>query len=217
MHVDDRVDLVGAGAGLVDALRPGRHGLRRPREPVVEARYIAFRQTAGRGDRRNGRRGLTRRVECPGQPFRVALDEIVVQAVIAPQVVQQAGEQDHVGAWRDREMQVGRFGGRRAARIDRHETRGRVPLPGLHQSLMDHRMTPGRIRADQHDEIGQFQILVAARHQILAERAAVAGDAGGHAQPRVRVDVRRADEALHQLVRDVIVFGQQLARHVEGD
>ena len=45
----------------------------------------------------------------------------------------------------------------------------------------------------------------------------MAGDRRGHAEPRIGVDVGRADEALHQLVGDVIVLGQQLAGDVEGD
>ena len=78
-------------------------------------------------------------------------------------------------------------------------------------------MAPGGIRADEHGEIGLVEILVAAGHGIGAEGALVAGDGGGHAQARVGVDVGRADEALHQLVGDVIVLRQQLARDVEGD
>jgi hypothetical protein len=34
---------------------------------------------------------------------------------------------------------------------------------------------------------------------------------------RIGIDVAAADEALHQLVGDVIVFGQQLSGDVEGD
>ena len=45
----------------------------------------------------------------------------------------------------------------------------------------------------------------------------MAGDRRGHAQPRIGVDVGRADEALHQLVGDVIVLGQQLAGEIERD
>ena len=39
----------------------------------------------------------------------------------------------------------------------------------------------------------------------------------GHAEAGVGVDVGRADEALHQLVGDVVVLGQQLARAVDRD
>ena len=82
-------------------------------------------------------------------------------------------------------------------------------------ALQDDRMAPGRVRAHQHDEIGAIEVLVAHRDHVLAERALVAGNRRGHAQPRVRVDVRRADVALHELVGDVVVLGQQLAGDVE--
>ena len=45
----------------------------------------------------------------------------------------------------------------------------------------------------------------------------VAGDRRRHAQPRIGVDIGRADKALHQLVGDVIILGEQLAGEIEGD
>ncbi|MGY4446322.1 hypothetical protein ACVWZR_000982 [Bradyrhizobium sp. i1.3.1] len=78
-------------------------------------------------------------------------------------------------------------------------------------------MTPGRIRADEHEEISLVEILVAAGHGVGAEGAAVARDRGRHAEPRIGVDIGRADKALHQLVGDVIVLSQELAREIERD
>ena len=83
--------------------------------------------------------------------------------------------------------------------------------------LKQNRMAPGGIRADQHDQVRFVEILVAAGHRVGAEGALVAGNRGRHAQPRVGVDVGRADEALHQLVGDVVVLSEQLAGHIEGD
>ncbi|MNR53681.1 hypothetical protein D3C85_1737320 [compost metagenome] len=45
----------------------------------------------------------------------------------------------------------------------------------------------------------------------------MAGHRGGHAEARIGVDIRRTDEALHQLVGDVVIFGQQLTGDVEGN
>ena len=67
-------------------------------------------------------------------------------------------------------------------------------------------MAPGEVGADEHDEIRQFQIVISSRHRVGAEGALVARDGGGHAEARVRVDIRRADKALHQLVGDVVVL-----------
>ncbi|MEY9435348.1 hypothetical protein ABIF14_002439 [Bradyrhizobium elkanii] len=62
-----------------------------------------------------------------------------------------------------------------------------------------------------------LEILVAARHGVAAERALVPGDAGGHTQPRIGVDIGGADETLGELVDDVIVLGQELAGDIERD
>ena len=115
------------------------------------------------------------------------------------------------------QMQVGDVGGHGAARVDQHDLHLRPLLLRRRDALVEHRMAPGEVGADQHDEIGKFQILVGARHRVGAEGAPVAGHRRGHAEARIGVDVGRADEALHQLVGDVVVLGQQLARDVEGD
>ena len=78
-------------------------------------------------------------------------------------------------------------------------------------------MTPGGVRPDEDDQIGLVQIGIDAGHGVRAERAAVRGDRGRHAQARIGVDIGRADEALHQLVGDVIVLGQKLAGEIERD
>ncbi len=78
-------------------------------------------------------------------------------------------------------------------------------------------MAPGGIRADEHDEIRRFQIFIGSRHEIFAEGAAMAGDAGRHAEPRICVYIGGAEKALGELVDDVIILGQQLARDIEGD
>src|SRR3546814_2854827 len=42
------------------------------------------------------------------------------------------------------------------------------------------------------------------------------GNSAGHAEPGVCVYVRRPNEALHQLVGDIIILRQQLAGNIEG-
>ena len=71
-------------------------------------------------------------------------------------------------------------------------------------------VTPCRIGAHEDYEVGELQILVAARYNVFSECAFVRGDRGSHAQSGVRIDVGTADVAFHQLVGNVIVFGQQL-------
>ncbi len=76
-------------------------------------------------------------------------------------------------------------------------------------------MAPGRVGADQHQQVGLVEILVAAGHGVRAERAAVAGDRRRHAQARIGIDIGAADESLHQLVGDVIILGQQLPGEIK--
>jgi hypothetical protein len=78
-------------------------------------------------------------------------------------------------------------------------------------------MAPGGIGADEDQEIGGLEILIATRNGVAAERTLVARHARSHAQPRVGVDVRRADEALGELVDHVIVLGENLAGDIERD
>ena len=85
------------------------------------------------------------------------------------------------------------------------------------QTLMQHRMAPGRVAADQDDQIGLFPVLVNAGDHVLAERAHMTGDRGCHAQPRIRIDVGAADETLHQLVGNVIIFRQALSGNIKSD
>ncbi len=113
-------------------------------------------------------------------------------------------------------MQVAALAGGRAPRIDVDDAHAALG-PRRLDALVEDRMAPGGVGARQHHEIGEFQIVVALRHHVGAEGAAMAGDRGGHAQARVGVDVRRADEAFRQLVGDVVVLGQQLAGEIEGD
>ncbi len=55
------------------------------------------------------------------------------------------------------------------------------------------------------------------RWRIGAQGLLVAGDGRRHAQAGVGIEVVGTDEALGQLVEDVVVLGQQLAGEVEGD
>ena len=168
------------------------------------------------GGGRNRRRDGARAPQHLEEALRVRVDELGVDHAVLGQPHQQARPQDAVGAGPDRQLQVDALAGRGAARIDVDDAHAALAARGL-DALVEDRVAPRGIGARQHDEIGQLQIVVALRHHVGAERAAVAGDRGGHAQPRVGVDVRRADEALGQLVGDVIVLRQQLAREVEGD
>ena len=113
-------------------------------------------------------------------------------------------------------MQIGALAGRGPARIDDDDAaRGIFRLRRQHALVQD-RMAPGGIGADQDQQVGLFQVFIATGNGVAAEGALVADDAGGHAQPRIGIDIGGADKALRELVDDVIVLGEKLARDVEG-
>ena len=216
MAVDDGVDLVGPVRRLVDALAVDRNGSSRRCEEFVEEAHVrsceaatlrhAFDSGGIGGCQRHGL--LEAR-----SAFR---DEAAIDVAGPGKVRQQPVEQQHVGARVERQMQVAFIGGCGAARID-HDDLGAALFSRGEQALIEDRVAPGGVGAGQHDEVGLLEILVGARHDVFAEGAAMACHRRSHAQPRIGVDVGRTDETLHQLVGDVIVFGEQLPGDVEGD
>ena len=114
-------------------------------------------------------------------------------------------------------MQVGAVASVGAAGIDDDDAKDRVLRLRRDHALIQHRVTPCGIGADEDEQVCGLEVFVIARHRIAAERALVPGDARRHAEPRIGVDVGGTDEAFRQLVDDVIIFRQQLAGDVKGD
>ena len=104
---------------------------------------------------------------------------------------------------------------RRAARVGADDERA-LGL-AVADAPPEDRVAGGGVRAQQQEAVGERDVGVGRRRAVEAERAAVAGDRGGHAQARVGVDVVRAEKALGELVDRVVVLGQQLAGDVERD
>ncbi len=65
--------------------------------------------------------------------------------------------------------------------------------------------------------VGVRQVVVARGRRVGAQRQLVAGHRAAHAQARVGIEVVGADQPLDELVVDVVVLGQPLARAVEAD
>ncbi len=216
MTVDQAVDLVGPRARLVDALRKGGHDPLGAGEELVEVADALFVHSTDPGDGAHVATGVERDRQGLPRPRGVVGDELRVDRATGVQIGQQSVEERDVGARPDRQVQVGRFTGGGPARVDDDQLHARPPLPGLQHALIQDGMAPGGVGADQDDEVRQLEVLVAAGHEVTAERPLVPGNGRGHAQTRVRIDVGGADETLHQLVGDVVVLGQQLPGHVEG-
>ena len=135
---------------LVHALAVDGDGFRGRGKQAVEAAELVLargrwrrRCRQGRAPRR--RRALGRSRSC------VRVDIAAVERVVPAEIGEQAGEQRDVAIRRDRQMQVGDIGGHGAARIDQHDLHLRPLFPGRRDALVEHRMAPGEVGADQHD------------------------------------------------------------------
>lgn len=215
--VDDGAGVEGALQRLVDAHAEQGQGLGVVEEQLVETLEPGDGQAGGLGHRLGavfGRRQLALQLVETGD---VAFHEVAIQAVAVEDVACQAVEQYQIRARGDGQVQIRLLGGGGGAGIDHHPLLVRVGGLGGFQPAEQHRVGPGGVGADDHHQLGLVDVLVAGRHRVLAEGMLVGGHGGGHAQPGVGVDIGRADKALHQLVGHIVVFGQHLARAVEGD
>ena len=186
--VDDRVDLVGALRGLVHALREAGDGSLRRGEQFKKS-LNGGRRKAGRPRRRRGRRrDLARSCERLGEARRMALDEVAVERSGLGEMHEETAEQRRVRAGRDRKEEIGFVAGRGPPGIDDDDL-GAAPRARVEHAAEEDRVAPGRVRADEDDEVGLIEILVAAGHRVGSESAPVPGDRRRHAQPRIGVDV----------------------------
>src|SRR3546814_5040443 len=112
-------------------------------------------------------------------------------------------------------MQVGILAGFRPAGVDDDELRAALS-PRRLDALVDDRMAPGGVRSDKDDQVRLIKVGIGSGHHILAKGADVSCDRARHAQAGFGVDVAAADEALHQLVRAIIILRQPLPRDIEG-
>ncbi len=113
---------------------------------------------------------------------RVGVDEAGVECVPLHEGVEQPSEEGDIAVGVNWQVHVGKVGRHRSARVDEHHTHARPLRLGLGEPLVDHWVAPGEIGADQHHEIGLFDVLVVARHSVRTEGAFVAGHGRGHAE-----------------------------------
>ena len=208
--VDDRVDLVRAGRRLVHPLRKDGDDL-----------FRAGPQVAKGGDLRGCQASDVAILRLRGaQGFVKTINVAQVGGINGAALVdrgKQAVEQGDIAARFQRQMHICQIAGCGAARVDDdHAHRGVCGLGGG-KALINNRMTPRQIAADQHDKVGKLKVLVGARDGVGAKGAFLPRHGRGHAEARVCVDIGRADETFHQLVGDIVILGQQLARDIEGN
>ena len=137
-------------------LRIERHHPLGAGEQVVEAPQVGDRKIGRLRDRGERGGGPPRRRQRLVEAIDMRRDPVPVERAAIGQIHQQAVEQRHVAAGRERQMQVGGVGRRGAARIDGDDLRA-ARLARRHQALVQHRMAPGHVAADLDDEIGLLQ------------------------------------------------------------
>ena len=174
--VQNGVDLVGAGGGLVDALGIDGDDLFGAAPHVAELRQMGRVQPGQPRVRGAG----------SGQGFAIARDMAQEIGVGSTRLIyrhQQRVEQGSIPARRDCQMQVGQIAGRGAARVDHHDLHLRPGGLGFSDALVQHRVAPREVGAGQHHQIGHLQILIQSRHRIAAKGPPVTGHRGRHAKP----------------------------------
>ncbi len=171
MAVDDGVDLVGALRRLVHPLREAGDGVGRGAEEIEEARKLAARQPRELRGRGEVGRDLARARERVLEPRRVRVDVAIVERAAVGEMHEQAAEQRRVHAGRDAEKEVGILGGGGAARIDHHDLGAALALVPDH-ALEQHGMAPGRVRADENEQVGRVEIVVACPARCRRRRRA---------------------------------------------
>ena len=215
VQVDQRGVLVGAAGALVQALAIKRQGGVRLREPARGLHDVGFDEA---GDARGLlRRAVAYRVAQRLEAAGVRGDVGRVDPAFPQHDVQQAVEEGHIGARQQLQVQVGHLGGFGAPRVDDDQLHRRVGAACVLQPAEQDRVRVSGVAAGDEHRLRVVQVVVAGGRRVGAERGLVAGHRAAHAQTRVGVEVVGADQALGQLVEDVVVLGEQLAGDVEAD
>ena len=101
-----------------------------------------------------------------GQRRAEALGVVADEAPVEPAVRGEPGEQPvpqrRVGAGREREVQVGALARGGAARVDDDDADAAFRAREL-DALVEDRVAPRRVGAGEHDEVGEFEVVVALR------------------------------------------------------
>ena len=197
----------GATGGAVACIPAQRKPLR-GLEQIVPGQAAELAHALGRGLPHQGLQ--------VGKAAGVACDVGQVQPAFQLHDVQHAVEQQGVAAGAQRQEEVGHAGRVGAARVGHDDLHLRPRGTRLLDAPREHGMRPGRVAARDEKAVRMVHILVAGRWRVGAQRELVAGHGAAHAQARIGVDVVGADQALGQLVEDVVVLGQQLAAHIQA-
>jgi hypothetical protein len=210
VNINDRIHLVGALRGLINPLRVTGDDALGSRKQLKEAGNLVEIEPARTGGRRRVAGDLAGARKRIGKAARIFRDIAVVESARIGEIGKQPAKKRGIHSGCDRQEQIRCVRRCSAPRIDNDQSGATLVFRGNHP-LIEYRMAPRRVGADEHDQIGLVEIPVNAGHHVGAEGAAMTGNGRGHAQPRIAVDVGRAEKAFHQLVGDIVILGEQLA------
>ncbi len=216
MGVDDGVALIRTVAGLIHALGKYGDGTLAGGKPVIEGGQVYLADTHLLGQRVPIISLLTCRVQRGVETVGMGIDIILVQCVMIIQPGEQTVEQGHVLPRANGQVQIGQVTGGGAAGINDYHFHVRTRLFGGGNSLVDDGVRPGGIGTGENHQVRQLQIFIAAGHHVFAKGALMSHHRTAHAQAGIGIDVGAANKPFHQFIGHVIVFGEQLAGHIEG-
>ena len=153
---------------------------------------------------------------------RVLGDVVAVGELVAHQDVHDAERQGGIGADADRQIEVGRLGAARAARIDHHDRHAAL-LPLLLGQRPEMHVGGGEVRAPRDHQVGMDDILGigaadgADRHFPRRLAARVAHRAGHQARGAQRMEQAVHQAAVHQALMGGVGVAQQGERTALGD
>ena len=181
---------IGPGGAIVAALV----GVVAAEQPVLEVVVLAHDQ---------------RRVGVGG-------DVLVLNLVVAQQIVGDTKQEGRVGAGADRRIEVGHGGGAVEARVHHHQV-GVVFGLGFHGPLEAHRVGFGRVAAHHQDDVGVLDVDPVVGHRAASERWRQAGHRRAVTEAGLVLQVHHAQAAGELDVEDAgLVAGRRRAEETGG-
>ena len=208
VQVVDAHHAIGTVGALVDAHGPDAHGVVRFR---VQARHVANRVLVDAADAR-GSSGIV----IPDAGFQrfdalgVRVDVLAVFQAFFQDHVHQRVLQHHVGARRDRQMNIGELREHGDAGVH-HNQREFAFFQRFFQTPINHRMLFRQVGTPGDHAFGVLEIVVATGRAVRPERARITAHRRRHAQRGIAVVIVGADAAAHQLAQRVKLFRHDLA------
>src|SRR5262249_39080848 len=151
------------------------------------------------------------------KPLRVLGHEALIGCIHQQEHPANCVEQRDISSRRDRQVQIGSLGGRRAARVNNDELLLRPDFLAGTYTVEEHWMRLGHVAADDEENVCQLNIVVTAGRPIAAEARAISGYGGGHAEPAVGVGVVAAQVPFEEFRYQVRGLRIELSAAVEGD